>query len=256
MLNGKLLEIIEYKKEFVANLPDLKQGRLRGRPLDAVKSLRNKPFICEVKKASPSLGEINISADPAETAKIYGESGAGAVSVLTDEKYFSGSYDDLASVTAEADIPVLCKDFFIDTRQIDYAYAYGADIILIMASTLEKVHLERMADYAYNLGLNILFEIHEEAELEKLVNTDVKLLGVNNRNLKTLQIDKSAGAKLLQSLDGNYLKVAESGLETVDDIRMMRRAGADAYLIGTALMKSANPQTLLRQMYGAHSDVR
>ncbi len=242
-----LEKIIENKREELKSLEIYPHKRLKP-VLSFVESLRTKPVIAEVKKASPSLGDINTEAVPADQAAAYERLGAGAVSVLCDKKFFKGSIYDLASVAAAVNLPVLCKDFIIDERQVQNAYNAGADCILLMASVLDKKALKYLAGKARALGLEILFEIHAEEEAEAVMECAPALVGVNNRNLKTLQIDMEYGARMLKSLRGSYLKVAESGMKTPSDVAMMRAAGADAFLIGSGLMSSDNMEELFRDI--------
>lgn len=217
--------------------------------LNPIESLKKKPFITEVKKASPTLGNINISADVVVQAKLYEKAGAGAVSVLTDEKFFKGSFEDLGKVTKNIGIPVLCKDFIISEIQVDIAYEMGADIILLIAKALPEEKLEQLAKYAKNKGLFVLFEIHHLDELQKLPVNFVDIVGVNSRNLETLQIDKNNAAEILKSVKGEFLKVAESGINSVQDVTNFKKAGADAFLIGSYLMQSENPEKAIKELY-------
>lgn len=243
-------KILEYKKEFVKQLKEPASDRIKNCIIDVVESVKNKPFITEVKKASPSLGDIDPSRDAAAQAKIYESAGAGAVSVLTDEKFFKGCYADLNDVSSNIAIPALCKDFIISEVQINHAYVNGADFILLIAEALTSDKIQILSRYARKLGLNVLFEIHAAESFEKLKGCDLDLVGVNNRNLQTLEIDKIAGAKTLAGLHGSFLKVAESGIETVEHIKMFADAGADAYLIGSSLMKADDPKALLKSFCG------
>lgn len=217
--------------------------------LNPINSLKNKPFITEVKKASPTLGHINLGADVISQAKIYQKAGAGAVSVLTDEKFFKGSFNDLYEVSKNVDIPVLCKDFIISEIQIDIAYEMGADIILLIAKALDKEKLKHLAKYAKNTGLFVLFEIHEIEEMQKLPTDFVDMVGVNSRNLETLQIDKDSATQILKSVKGDFLKIAESGINSKKDIMNFKRAGADAFLIGSYLMQSQDPEMAIKELY-------
>lgn len=212
------------------------------------KSLTEKPFICEVKKASPTLGDINTGADPVETAKRYEELGAGAVSVLTDKEFFKGSFEFLRDVAENINIPVLCKDFIISEKQIDVAYLYGADAVLLMAVALTKEDYERLYKYAKSKGLDVLTEIHEAEEFEIVRGADPDIIGVNARNLKTLEIDKNNAAKIIKNLDSSLFRVAESGMKEEADIRMMKDAGADAFLVGSSLMSAENPKAVFDDM--------
>lgn len=243
-------EIIENKRREIETLKTF-QGRRTKPVLNFRESLRKRPIIAEVKKASPTLGDINTAADPVAQAKAYERLGAGAVSVLCDEKYFKGHINDLAVVAAEVQIPVLCKDFIICEKQITNAYSAGADCILLMASVLNKEEMQYLARKARVLGLEILFEVHALEEIEAVLACEPKLVGVNNRNLKTLEINMGYGAHMLDILQGDYMKVAESGMKKAVDVAMMRGAGADAFLIGSGLMAAENMEQLFADMQAA-----
>lgn len=213
-------------------------------------SLMQKPFICEVKKASPSLGDINTGADPVQVAKKYEEMGAGAVSVLTDKEFFKGSFQFLREVAENVDIPVLCKDFIISEKQIYTAYVYGADAILLIAAALTSEDYERLYKYAKSKGLAVLTEIHEAEEYDIVKGADPDIVGVNARNLKTLEIDSEKAAKIISDLDSSLFKVAESGMKTGEDIRRMKQAGASAFLVGSSLMLAEDPEAVFNDLSG------
>lgn len=216
--------------------------------LDFKASLTVKPFICEVKKASPTLGDINVGADPVETAKLYEAMGAGAVSVLTDKEFFKGSFEYLRDVANNIDLPVLCKDFIIDEKQIYAAYIFGADAVLLMASALPKDDYERLYLYAKSKGLAVLTEIHEEEEYDIVSGANPDIVGVNARNLKTLEIDMDKAAGIISRLDKKHFIVAESGMRCGADVNKMRTAGADAFLVGSGLMSSPDPQAVFADL--------
>lgn len=240
-------EIIANKREEVKTLKTF-SGKRNKPVLDFCSSLAKKPIIAEVKKASPSLGDIDTTVNPVEQALIYEKLGAGAVSVLCDEKFFKGSLMDLAAVAEQVTIPVLCKDFIITEKQITNAYMAGADCILLMASVLSKEEMQFLAHKARVLGLEVLFEVHALEEIEVVLSCKPKLLGVNNRNLKNLEINMGYGAHMLDILKGDFIKVAESGMKKPLDVAMMRGAGADAFLIGSGLMASEDLESLFKEM--------
>ncbi len=202
-------------------------------------------YILEIKKASPSLGEIS-GADPVEVAKIYEKSGAAAISVLTEEKHFSGSIKDLADVSSAVDISVLRKDFIIDEIQLRESLAYGADAVLLIVALLG----DKTAEYilkASKLGLECLVEVHDEKELEIALQSGAEIIGINNRDLKTLKTDLSTFEKLAPKIK-DVLIVAESGVKTRDDAERMRRAGADAILVGSSIMQSTDIAGKIREL--------
>jgi indole-3-glycerol phosphate synthase len=234
-----LTEIVSSKRVLVKSMSLMDMERAR--PLhDVVKSLSKKPLICEVKKASPSFGDLNPELDVAQQAKAYMRLGAGAVSVLTDEKYFKGSYQDLLKVSRAVEIPVMGKDFIISTVQIENAYLCGADLILLIASILSQEELQELSTKVYGLGMQILYELHDLDEYAKIADLKPSLIGVNARDLRTMKIDREKAQKTLSGLKGEFIKVAESGINTGEDIKNYTRFGAKAFLVGTALMKSEN----------------
>jgi indole-3-glycerol phosphate synthase len=196
-----------------------------------------KAVIAEVKRSSPSQGEIAADADPAEVARAYELHGAAAISVLTSGRDFGGSYADLAAVRAVVDVPVLCKDFFVDVWQVTEARVHGADAILVLLSLVEDSLAVDLIQAAEDLEMEALVEVHDGAELERALDLGTPIIGVNARDLATLDIDRGRQIELLRRLPRGLLRIAESGIETPDHARAVREAGADALLVGTALMR-------------------
>ncbi len=238
-------KIIDYKISEVKSMKLLDVEREKP-VISITSSLRKSPIIAEIKRSSPSAGVIREDADIKAIASAYKKGGAGAVSVLTDSNFFKGSYSDLAEISQTVDLPLLCKDFIVDKIQIENAYNAGADCILLIAAVLEKNKLEDLSAIAFDSGLDVLFELHEIDEMELIESIDCKMVGVNSRNLKTFNIDLTHGASVIEKISARYMRVAESGLNNVNDVQFMHKAGADAFLIGTALMKSDNPEIILR----------
>jgi len=243
-----LSKILENKRIEINGLQVPNIERKKG-ILNPLQSLKNRPVIAEVKKASPSLGDINIDVNVVEQAKNYEKAGAGAVSVLTDEKFFKGSFSYLQQVASQVKIPVLCKDFIISKKQIDLAYKFGADIILLIVKALSEKEYVELFNYAKSLGLYVLTEIHEKEEIAVAEKVEIDLLGVNSRNLETLEIDKKKCAEIISSLSKGYFKVAESGINSKEDVLMFQAAGADAFLIGSYLMQSKIPGEKILEIY-------
>jgi len=249
-------EIVEQKKLEVAQLPariiaagDLRDALLeRDEPRDFFAALR-KPragdvaLIAEVKKASPSAGEICKDFDPVRIAKEYEAAGASCLSVLTDEKYFKGSLDYLRQIRAAVKLPLLRKDFIIDERQILEAIEWGADAILLIVAILDDQRLRRFHEFANDAGLTALVEVHDEEELVRAQKIGAKLIGVNNRNLRTFKVDlattETLAAKLFASpaTHNSSLLVAESGIHSRADVERLAKCGAKAILVGESLMK-------------------
>ncbi len=185
--------------------------------------------IAEVKRASPSKGDINQNVDPVAQAKQYEQSGAGAISVLTDRLFFKGSMKDLSDVSNSVDVPVLCKDFMIDRIQIDVAKEHGASVILLIAAALPEERLQDLYDYARSLGLDVLFEVHDEREAEIALKIGARIIGINNRNLKTFDVDLGVTERLSTFLnDENILLISESGIRTREDVVQVEAGGCES----------------------------
>jgi indole-3-glycerol phosphate synthase len=195
-------------------------------------------LIAEVKKASPSAGIICPGFDPARIARDYEASGAACLSVLTDEKFFQGSADDLRRVRAAVKLPLLRKDFIIDERQISEAAEMGADAILLIVRILSDEALKHFHDLAAGAGLAVLVEVHDEAELDRALAVGARLIGVNNRDLDTFKVDLGTTERLAAKIAKDKLLVAESGIHSRADAMRLERAGARAILVGEALMKN------------------
>lgn len=203
--------------------------------------LRQGPgVIAEIKRASPSKGDIRTDVDVAGQAKIYERAGAAAISVLTDESFFKGSIADLEEVARCVAIPVLCKDFIVDRVQIDRAKDSGATLILLIVAALEQAELEELFTYAQVEGLEVLVEIHDLKELEAALSLGAELIGVNNRNLKTFDVSLERTAEIAQHFPeaGNSLLISESGIVSVSDAHFAFSKGASGILVGEALMRS------------------
>ncbi|MEM9175363.1 MAG: indole-3-glycerol phosphate synthase TrpC [Myxococcota bacterium] len=227
-------------------------------PLGFRAALRATPgasVIAEVKRRSPSKGLIRADFDPAWIAQCYAEAGAACISVLTDEKFFGGSLAFLEAVRAAVDRPLLRKDFMIDPYQVDEARIRGADAILLIVSALDDETLARLDARARSLGLDVLVEVHDEAELDRARALGADLIGVNNRNLKTFETDLATTERLATKLDDpDIVLVAESGIGSGEDIARLERAGAAGFLVGESLMRQPHPgqalEALLRRGSG------
>lgn len=206
-------------------------------------------IIAEFKRASPSKGDINTNIDAAIQTRVYVEAGADAVSVLTDQTFFKGAISDLRAVRSSIEAPILCKDFIIDPVQIQVAKQAGADIILLIAAALDDVSLNSLYKYAISLELEVLMEVHNEEEAERVLKTGNRLIGVNNRNLKTFEVSLEVTEKLAPMIkkEGHFL-ISESGLTTLEDIKRVGKAGANGILVGEAFMRHTNPSEVIREM--------
>jgi len=211
--------------------------------------------IAEVKRRSPSKGLIREDFDPAWIARCYAEAGAACLSVLTDEKFFGGSLADLEAVRATVDRPLIRKDFTIDPYQIDEARVAGADAILLIVSALDDADLKSLHGHAMGLGMDVLVEVHDESELDRAMALGANLVGVNNRNLKTFEVDLATTERLAASIeDPNVVLVAESGIGSAGDVLRLERAGAAGFLVGESLMRQRHPGKALEALRAASKD--
>jgi len=256
-------EILAHKRTEVAEaktaIPATEMAELARSYSDAPRGLRKalaegtRPrVIAEIKRRSPSRGEIRADFDPGALAKAYSEAGAAAISVLTDERYFGGRLEYLERVREATDAPVLRKDFAIDPYQIDEARARGADAVLLIVAAFAGAggarRLEALRGRAADLGLDALVEVHDEVELDAALAIGADLVGINNRNLETFEVDLGTTERLAGRIPEGVVLVAESGIFTNDDIRRLERAGAGAFLVGESLMREPDVGLALRNL--------
>ena len=206
--------------------------------------------IAEVKRSSPSKGDLAPITDPAALAEKYQEAGAAAVSVLTEQRRFGGSLADLDAVRSRIEIPVLRKDFMVDEYQFLEARAHGADIVLLIVAALSKSQLKDFYDLATELGMASLIEVHTQSELESAMDISPRIVGVNSRNLKTLEVSASVFEELIPAIPSTVIRVAESGISTRADVAQAQKAGATAILVGESLVKSGDPISAMRELLG------
>lgn len=205
-------------------------------------------LIAEVKKASPSAGVIQPDFDYLTIARTYEKGGASAISVLTDEKYFQGKLEYMTTIRNEVSIPVLRKDFIIHEAQIFEAVVAGADAILLIVAALEQSRLEYLLEVAHTFQLDVLVEVHDMPELERALATDVRILGINNRNLKSFTVDLGTTEALAEEVPDDVILVSESGIKSVADAQRVSDAGADAILVGETLMRHESPLDMARAL--------
>ncbi len=263
-----LEEIVWYKEREVTQMREKlplatlqKQVPEMSPPLDFLAALKpgktDPAVIAEVKKASPSKGVIRADFDAVEIAKAYQRGGASCLSVLTDRKFFQGSFENLQNVRQAVDLPLLCKEFIIYPYQIYYARVHGADAVLLIAAILEDKDLQYFLKIVQGLGMTALIEVHTEAEFDRVLGLDgVKLVGINNRNLADFTVDLQTTCKLLgsrqqQLTDRGILVVSESGLHTAADLKIVTAAGVDAVLIGESLVKQDDPGQAIVELFSA-----
>ena len=217
----------------------------------ALKSTPENPYriIAEIKKASPSKGIIREDFNPIEIAKIYNEV-ADAMSILTEPHFFKGSIEYLKEINKFSDIPLLRKDFIIDEFQIAEAYAMGADFILLIAKALDLNQLQRLYNFAKNIGLEVLFEIHDEEDLKKALNVGAEIIGFNHRNLETFEMDMELSKKLIPNLPKNCIIVAESGISNFETVKKLHNNGVDAFLIGEYFMRQRDIKKAVLDLKG------
>ncbi len=216
-------------------------------------SLADRPklgVIAEIKRRSPSKGDLNAKLDPAEMAATYERGGAACLSVLTDSEHFGGSVDDLRVARAACSLPVIRKDFTVSERDVLDTRIMGADCVLLIAAALDPAELAAYHALAVEIGLDVLVEIHDEHELDHALAGDATLIGVNQRDLVTFQVDHERAVRMAGAIPDAAVKVAESGVRGADDARSLRQAGYDAVLVGETLVTSADPAAALVALTG------
>jgi indole-3-glycerol phosphate synthase len=221
-------------------------------PLDAHPVLKGDVMkvIAEVKRSSPSKGSLSAITDPAALAEQYQIAGASVISVLTEERRFKGSLADLTAVRSRVSIPILRKDFMVDEYQFFEARAHGADMVLLIVAALAKSQLRDFYDLATDLGMAVLIEVHTADELERAMEISPRIVGVNSRNLKTLEVNPAAFAELIPRIPNEVIRVAESGISRRADVEFAQSHGADAILVGEALVTSADANLAMRSLLG------
>jgi len=218
------------------------------RSLEEVLRKNGPSIIAEIKKASPSGGVIRDTFRPLEVSRQYEAGGAVAVSVLTEPHHFQGSLDDLSVVRQSVSIPVLRKDFVIDTYQLIEARAYGADAVLLIAAILHKTHLRDLLQAAHELDLDVLVEVYEPQELDRLDFDETRIVGVNNRDLRTFEVDIEHSIRVFAEVPDSVVRVSESGLTSGAELRFLHERGIDAFLIGETFMRSERPGDALARL--------
>lgn len=247
IIADKEIEVAERKK--LVTIDDLQASPYFGRKCISLKgSLMNSEsgIISEFKRKSPSKGWIHENADVVEITSGYNQAGAAGISILTDSKYFGGVAEDLIAARPHLNCPVLRKDFMIDEYQLYEAKAMGADVILLIAAALTVERTQKLASKAQDLGLEVLLEVHNQEELQH-INMYVDLVGVNNRNLKTFEVNMGVSLALAALIPDKFVKISESGISSPETVVELRRAGYKGFLMGENFMKENDPATALKR---------
>lgn len=260
----RLAAIVEVKREEVAALSDqreaLREAAAAAPPTRGFEAALRVPgevrLLAEIKNRSPSAGPIREGADPVDVAQAYVEGGAAALSVLTDERFFGGSLNALRRVRAAVSLPLLRKDFIIDPLQIHEARAAGADAILLIVRILDDAQLRDLHSEARDLGLDVLVEIHDPAELDRALAIGASLIGVNNRDLSTFRTDLALSIDVAPGIDSGVTLVAESGIRTREDVARLGAVGVDAILVGESLMRQPDLREAAAALSGIPRDGR
>lgn len=261
-MNDILAKILQTKKEEVAAARQLRsesdllrEAKTRKDVRGFARALQHKisqsqpAVIAEVKKASPSKGIIRENFNPTEIATSYAAHGAACLSVLTDMQYFQGAYDHLRQARAACALPILRKDFMIDPYQVIHARAIGADCILLIVAALSLPQLLELESLAHELGMDVLVEIHDKAELETALNMKSVMLGINNRDLRTFETSLQTTLDLLEYIPEDKLVITESGILSTEDVKIMRDHQVNAFLVGEAFMRQPEPGVALEQLF-------
>jgi indole-3-glycerol phosphate synthase len=240
-------------------LQDMAERRPEALPAEAI--LRNDAgvkVIAEVKRSSPSKGALAAIADPAALAHDYERGGASIISVLTERRRFGGSLEDLAAVRAAVDVPLLRKDFIVSGYQVWEARAFGADVVLLIVAALDQEALVSLVERVHSLGMMALVEVHDADEVPRAVDAGARVIGVNTRDLRTLEVDRSQFARVAPTIPSGIVKIAESGVRGPHDVLEFARAGADAVLVGESLVTGKNPRSAVADLVaaGAHPALR
>lgn len=262
--NGSVLDAIVAgvradmaEREAAVSFAEIKKRSLAApAPKDVMAALHDPPVvavIAEVKRRSPSKGSLATIPNPAELAVAYAEGGARIISVLTEQRRFGGSLADLAAVRAAVDLPILRKDFVVSPYQVHEARAYGADLVLLIVAALEQNVLHALLDRVESLGMTALVEVHTEEEADRALEAGAKLIGINARNLHTLEVDRGTFGRIAPGLPSDVLKVAESGVRGPGDLITYAGWGADAVLVGEGLVTSGDPRAAVSTLVAAGS---
>jgi indole-3-glycerol phosphate synthase len=257
IIGHKLIEVEESKKALPFSTL-VERVEKTSEPLDFLKAVNpngSLRIIAEVKHASPSKGIFREDFDPVEIARSYERGGAAALSVLTDEKFFKGSLTYLKDIRQAVDIPLLRKDFTVDPYQVFEARLYGADAILLIAAALEQHTMKELLDLAHSLGLNAIVEVHDDSELDRALDVGSRIIGINNRDLRTFEVDLTVSTRLAGRIPGDIVVVAESGIGSPEDIGKLRGGGVHVFLIGETFMRAPDPGVELQKLISSSREI-
>ncbi len=248
IVNDKKLEV-EYKKSLLP-LSALKERIAQYKPIDFTAALTGDDvsLIAEVKKASPSKGLLCKNFDPGELAVTYARNGAAAISVLTESNYFQGSLKHLMNIRGNVDIPLLRKDFIFDEYQVYESAAFGADAMLLIVSMLNPGELTELLEISHDIGLSCMVEVHNEEELKTALLAGAQIIGINNRNLDTFDVDINTTVRLRMLIPQQYIVVSESGISSKDDVKKMRECKVNAVLVGEALVTAQDIPARIKEL--------
>lgn len=257
-----LLKILNRKREEIAersakcSIEQLKEQCAKADPVRGfIRAIEGRivnqqsAVIAEIKKASPSKGVLRVDFQPAEIARSYAANGAACLSVLTDKDYFQGHEDYLQQARAACELPVIRKDFIIDPYQVYEARTIDADCILLIVAALDDDNLNMLCELAHELGMDVLMEVHDEQEMQRALKTSARLIGINNRNLRTFDTTLDTTLRMIESVSDDHILVTESGIHSRDDVQLMRANGVHAFLVGEAFMRAENPGEKLAQLF-------
>ena len=254
ILENKAKEVSERKVkiplEDLVEIDYMKSLRRKFKQALLLKIEQNKAaVIAEIKRASPSLGDINMNIIPAKVASDFEEMGAACLSVLTDAKYFKGSGAILEMAKKGCNLPILRKDFIIDEYQIDESIVMGADCILLIAAALDKKIMEKLYKEAKQRNLDVIVEVHDHNELEAALEINCDIIGINNRNLHTFEVDLNTTIDLIKYINNDQLIIAESGIHSSNDVKIMNDCGINAFLVGESLMTAKDPKNKFKEIF-------
>jgi indole-3-glycerol phosphate synthase len=237
------------RRELESRLDDASPPRGFADALEAAVSCGRAAVIAEIKKASPSQGVLRADFRPADIARSYARHGASCLSVLTDRDFFQGSDEYLREARSACALPVIRKDFIVDPYQVYEARSIGADCILLIVACLEDAELRELNGVAQQLGMDVLIEVHDAQELERALHVPNRIVGINNRDLRTFEVSLRTTLDLLARVPSDRTLVTESGIRTQDDVRLMRESGVHAFLVGEAFMRASDPGARLADLF-------